>query len=372
MKVISTDKTTFRLMAGDDLVVTDNLPVGTYEVQFSMRQGYWLTKRDNFAIGNKKVYGNQPERIKKIFHNFNKRDSNLGVMLSGTKGMGKTLFSKMVAQEAIKEGIPVINVGNNYPGITDFLDSIKQEALVLIDEFEKRFPADSDDSDGPTQNDFLTLLDGTASAKHLYVATVNKLQRINEYLINRPGRFYYHFRFNYPSYEEVTALLNDAISDESKDKIPEVQRLTSSVSLNYDALLAIANEINEGYGVKDTISDLNIQADGNYESYKAMVTFKNGETFTVKASNSNDESTMSVYGKGNQTPREWSAKLELGKGTVKPDGTIVFLNNGKGIRSAKYDDVGNSDGWNDTSENPITKVLLKRDVKDSYAFNQFY
>ena len=48
-------------------------------------------------------------------------DRNLGILLSGDKGIGKTLFLKMPAREAVKRGMIVIVVYRYYYGIGSFL-----------------------------------------------------------------------------------------------------------------------------------------------------------------------------------------------------------------------------------------------------------
>ena len=39
----------------------------------------------------------------------------------------------------------------------------------------------------------LSLFDGLDNGKKLFVITCNEVERLNAYLLNRPGRFHYHF-----------------------------------------------------------------------------------------------------------------------------------------------------------------------------------
>ena len=130
-------------------------------------------------------------------------------MLSGNKGQGKSMFLRMLAARAIESGIPVVLVSEDAEGIVDFLDTL-DECLVIFDEFEKTFSSGRGPLDGPNrQNQFLTLFDGTSSVKRIYCLTVNDVQDVSHYIVNRPGRFHYHMRFDYPSPDDVREYLLD-------------------------------------------------------------------------------------------------------------------------------------------------------------------
>lgn len=59
--------------------------------------------------------------------------------MSGNKGMGKSMFVQLIAEAVVKKEIPVIMVTKAFPGIADFIEQIDQEALIILDEFEKMF-----------------------------------------------------------------------------------------------------------------------------------------------------------------------------------------------------------------------------------------
>jgi len=115
------------------------LPAGYYEVYFHKQKGFWLEEHPQIQIKEEKVYGNHIEKVDKVLKAFKMFDRNLGIMLSGDKGMGKSLFARMLSTEAVKAGLPVIVVNFYAPGIMNFVNSIQQEALILFDEFDKTF-----------------------------------------------------------------------------------------------------------------------------------------------------------------------------------------------------------------------------------------
>lgn len=274
MKIIETG-TTYKIY-GEDLIVLDNLPVQTYKAGFSKLTGFFLEKKHDLEIKEDKVYGVHEEKANKVLRRFDKSRKNLGVILSGDKGIGKSLFARLLSQKALQNGIPVILVDNFVPGIDDFLNSIKNEVLVLFDEFDKTF---AKTNNGDPQSMLLSLFDGTSSGKKLFVITCNNYKSLNEYLINRPGRFHFHFRFEYPTVEEVKTYLHDKLDEKYFPEINKVAIFSRKVKLNYDCLSAIALELNEGETFETAIKDLNIVNVSSNNMYKVTLFTEEGLIF---------------------------------------------------------------------------------------------
>ena len=97
--------------------VSRTLGAGTYEVGFSMQQGFSLNSVRIPDVGRMKVYGRMNERIEKVMRGFSIADKNLGVILSGENGIGKSLFAKLVSIRAVAEGWPVILVNDYFNGL---------------------------------------------------------------------------------------------------------------------------------------------------------------------------------------------------------------------------------------------------------------
>lgn len=106
----------------------------------------------------------------------------------------------------MEAGYPVIIVDQAFPGIASYIESIEQEVVFLFDEFDKTFGSNHDSD---PQSTFLSLFDGTSQGKKLFIITCNSLHGLNDYMVNRPGRFHYHFRFGYPTGEEIRQYLTD-------------------------------------------------------------------------------------------------------------------------------------------------------------------
>lgn len=247
----------------------DKLPPKVYSIHFNPMTGYWLSERSDITVGGFKIYGNTPKRVEKVFRTFGLRSRNLGILLSGEKGMGKSVFMRCMSEESVKRGFPVIVVSENVPGISDFISSIEQECVVLFDEFEKIFPreGDLDDNEHSSQSQFLSLFDGMDSGKKLFVIAINDTYRISEYFINRPGRFYYHFCFDYLDENDVREYCADMLNGNDRKTVDKICVLAKFHDVNYDILSSIVTELNNGYGLKETVNDLNIDVDETSKFY---------------------------------------------------------------------------------------------------------
>ena len=136
MQVLNTG-TVYRIY-DESMRAFTQLPPGVYKIAFNPMAGYSLIKSDPIEI-NEKIYGNHLKKVEKVYNSFKVFPRNLGVILSGDKGIGKSLFAKLLSVKAIENGYPVIMCDTPYPGIADFLGSIQQEIVVLFDEFDKTF-----------------------------------------------------------------------------------------------------------------------------------------------------------------------------------------------------------------------------------------
>ena len=260
--------------------INPNLPAGTYTFHYDQNRGLWLEACDAVPAVGCKVYGDTIRRVEKSWNAFKRRSCNTGVLLSGEPGMGKSMFIKLICAKAYAEGVPVILLKGNLPGITDYLAKITTEILVVMDEFEKNFrDFNGDSEDNHAQDSFLSLMDGMTDGKKMYIAAVNETWKINKFMINRPGRFLYHYKFGYLTQQEICEFIEDRIVDPANRTFLETALLAHDV--NYDALAAICSEINAGMDPQETLDDLNLSEDMT-QSYDITVKL-NGNDFMVNA-----------------------------------------------------------------------------------------
>lgn len=240
---------------GEDVKTYQELPVGSYNVDFHKMMGFFLSIRNDLAVTEEKIYGTSEYKVEKALRSYQLSDRNFGVLLSGQKGIGKSLFVRLVAKRAIEIGIPVIVVSQAVPGLADFISSIEQDCVVVFDEFEKTF---AKQEHWNPQDEMLSLFDGIDGGHKLFIVTCNKLEDMSQYMLNRPGRFHYHFTMTPPSQKEVREYMTDKVLPEYSAAIDDVVNLSGVVDMPYDYLRAIAFDLNQGYGIKEIMSDLNI------------------------------------------------------------------------------------------------------------------
>lgn len=277
----------------DDTVRTHpEFPLGTYRVGFSPKEGFSLVRIDDLTVGAERVYGGRDKKVAKIFRSYARSERSLGVMLSGDKGIGKSLFLRMVAEAAREQQLPVVVVSEDHDGVADFLDSL-DECLIVFDEFEKTFPAGRHGrSDGHNrQNQFLSLFDGLSSVKRIYCLSVNDIADVSTYLVNRPGRFHYHLRFDYPGPDEVRQYLADQAPSADPEEIENVALFARRARLNYDHLRAIAFELQQPHALfSEIVEDLNIKAI-EPGTYRIEARFPDGKVWS-------DEVEMNLFERG--------------------------------------------------------------------------
>lgn len=274
-----------RVVIYNDTVTTyDRLLAKTYIIRFEKLSGFYLDEYADIVVKEDKIYGGHMQKVGKVMRSYEKADRNLGVILSGSKGIGKSLFAKLLSMEAQKSNIPVIIADKYIPGIASYIETIDQRVMVLFDEFDKTFcDIKVKEGEAEAQATLLGLFDGITTGKKLFVITCNDIRKLNDFIVNRPGRFHYHFRFEFPSDREIRKYLHDKLDKAcyNDDEIERIVAFSRKVDLNYDCLRAIAFEINNGESFESAVGDLNI-INLSEEYYDFTLHFTNGSPMYVK------------------------------------------------------------------------------------------
>lgn len=210
------------------------VPKGTYLLRFDdFKAEYYLEDVTDFKIPEI-VYGNAEEVAERYLNTFKNIDSNLGILLTGEKGTGKSMLAKLTC---VRSDYPIIIIGDAYEGnkFKAFISSLTQECIFFIDEFEKIYHEN--------QEGFLSLLDGAFEGKKLFLFTCNNKGEINRYLLNRPGRI--HYLKDYESLEED--IIDDVIertlvNKEYKKELKDVLIIIGTVTM--DIITSLIREVN--------------------------------------------------------------------------------------------------------------------------------
>ena len=333
---------------GEDVKTYKELPVASYEVDFHKMIGFFLTSRPDLVANEEKIYGNHEKRVDKVMQSFRISDRNFGIILSGQKGIGKSLFARILAQKSIEAGMPVITVTGYIPGISDFIASIEQEVVVIFDEFEKTF-GKHDDMD--PQEEMLSLFDGLNNGKKLFVITCNEVNKLNSYLLNRPGRFHYHFNIKNPSGSEVREYMSDKLLPEYQSEIDRIVNFANTINITYDYLRAIAFELNQGYTFEECLNDLNITRTSDVR-FDMLVILQDGAMYQSYSQ------SFDLYEKEARWFRAYGDKAQQIRFNFKPC-DIKFVGNQLMIDGSKVNLYVDEDDYWDLSDEQREAAIAK-------------
>lgn len=214
----------------------EGLPKGIYEVKVSMT-GFYLSKIAESFTFDYKLYGLNQKFINYVLKTYENTTGNLGVLLDGIKGTGKTVVAKELCNRLQLPVVLVQSMGSdtNSKLIKYLSTSIDFDCIFFFDEYEKEFKNSSD---------VLSFMDGTYNSiyRKVFLLTTNELN-VDPNLLGRPSRIRYKKSFSNLSEEVTREILNDILED--KTAIEKVIELTHSMNIiTIDLIKAIATEIN--------------------------------------------------------------------------------------------------------------------------------
>ncbi len=214
-----------------------------YKLGFNAMGGY-LTPQSPLEMPSK-IYDFEQEFREQVLRTLRSEDGdmNIGVLLSGYKGQGKSIIAK---QLAIESGLPIIlitNAINKKDDFVSYLENIKQDHVIFVDEFEKLFKEKYDvDDQYHTQESFLSFLSGTTTLKNKRLVIFTSNKELDDKFHNRTGRIRYHKEYNFMSKEVFNAILDDKLiyPEHRQDLLENLDPSSCTV----DILTTLIQEIN--------------------------------------------------------------------------------------------------------------------------------
>ena len=311
----------------------EGLPKGIYEVKLSMT-GFYLSKIAESFTFDYKLYGLNQKFIDYVLKTYENTTGNLGVLLDGIKGTGKTVTAKELCNRLQLPVILVQSMGSdtNSKLIKYLSTSIDFDCIFFFDEYEKEFKNSSD---------VLSFMDGTYNSiyRKVFLLTTNELN-VDPNLLGRPSRIRYKKSFNNLSEEVTREILNDILED--KTAIEKVIELTHSMNIiTIDLIKAIATEINI-HGV-ESLPDIKETFNIEFSRFTYLYREIQVRHCDLKFTPENLNNLLKIYNKYKELKKkdwenrsneerefynEWASKFNEDYGSTTEDKELKYLETG--------------------------------------------
>lgn len=236
----------------------EELEPGIYRIKLEEGKQNTLTPLDMPTVPEV-IYGNIQNDISIVMSGYEHRKKagkSTGVMLTGSFGVGKTLFCALIVHKCVEKGTHCYVLDEAIKAATlGPLLQLLPPGLIWIDEFDKVCPR------ADHQNEFLTILDGIYSTPSLFLFTSNTNLPAAEGLTNRPSRIFY--RFDYITLEEsvIDIYVKEKLKPELYNTLAQTIKdaLSPMPVVTMDMLSCLVEEVNRtGLSGRVCINYMNI------------------------------------------------------------------------------------------------------------------
>lgn len=234
-------------------------PGTVYEAKYDdYEQKVFLEIKNSFSLPSQVYKTDRDDAfLHKVIESYKASDNKTtGVLLTGLKGSGKTVMSKLIAKNA---NLPIINVSRNF-GLRNISELIKAlnttSACILIDELDK-IP----DNGYNSHSHLLGVLDGIDTInKHIFIITANNLEGLNDYIKDRCSRIRYSKNYGKLNKDLIIKMVNDRLKDTSKIETVTNFILEKITVASIDNIMSFIDEINNfpEYSIEDLFEDMNL------------------------------------------------------------------------------------------------------------------
>lgn len=264
------------------------LPSGVYRLEYNQmfNQFYLDHIQEEFTFPYK-IYGVETDFIKRVAKSWDNTHGNMGVLLNGLKGTGKTVTAELICNELC---LPVILVQKHFEGLVSFLNSIQQDVIIFIDEYEKIY--------NKYDNALLSVMDGAfrTDSRKMFLLTTNELN-IERNMLQRPSRIRY-----IKSYTDLTL---DVIMEVVDDKLVHkhlrdctIKMISELPIITMDLVKAVVEEVNIHEEDPAMFKDIfNVQGDQS-NIYNIFITEEDGTKTQYAKSAMVYPTTFNVYEEG--------------------------------------------------------------------------
>ncbi len=211
----------------------DKLPVAVYKLQFNDIIGrFYLTMISEKFEFPYKLYNTENEFVARVKKTWDNTNGNMGILLNGIKGTGKTVTAEQICNNMNQ---PVIIVTQNYKGLTNFLNEFQQDITVFIDEYDKIFER---------SNNLLTVMDGVlkTSSRILFLMTTNN-QWVETNMLQRPSRIRYIKQYGDLPLNVIMEVVDDMLVHTHHRK-RTIEMIANLPIITMDLVKSVVQEVN--------------------------------------------------------------------------------------------------------------------------------
>lgn len=234
--------------------VYEKLPLGLWIPQPSMTGPYLELFQDKYVF-DYKVYGLKNDFIDRAMKTYTNTKGNLGILLNGIKGTGKSVTAKILCNKFMEElKMPVVLVSPSFTNIGSVVNDIKEDAVIFIDEYEKLY------NNAELKTALLSFMDGSFSSEYrrVFIFTTNSLN-VDTNLLERPGRIRYCVRFENLTRDQVKEIVEDTlIHPELRESC--IQTIARLKTITVDTVKSLIQEVNiHKQSPKEFLSIFNVE-----------------------------------------------------------------------------------------------------------------
>ncbi len=239
--------------------IRESIDKGVYVINDSKLGFYLEYVADSFNIPADTLNKKHDATLKRWAKAWKSSNVNMGILLTGLKGAGKTLWAKKFANEAFDGPILILNrpYTEDIDAFRTFLTNpLLNGSMILVDEFEKTFGQDEGKDDDVSP--MLSMFDDGLNTRFLWMFISNSM-KISEFMLNRPGRVRYIERFHGMGDEEIIETVEKLLNDKSLTQ-SVFDILAQFEDVSYDMLSKFVDEVNlfEGVAPEELIKNMNI------------------------------------------------------------------------------------------------------------------
>ena len=340
----------------------DQLPLGVYKLQFDeVRQRFFLTKVSEKFEFPYKIYNNESKFVDRVKKTWDGTTGNMGILLNGTKGTGKTVTAEQICNNMNQ---PVIIISQNYAKLTNFLNEIQQNVTLFFDEYDKIF-----DRSG----NLLTIMDGAlkTDSRFLFLMTTNN-QWVETNMLQRPSRIRYIKQYGDLPLETIIQIVDDMLIH-IHHRQSTIEMISNLPIITMDLVKSIIQEVNihdeEPVSFKDFF---NVAGDNESKNFNIYYIDEDGQKklHTPNATINFRDINSTVIG---QTFRILTGKPEKGCETGWQGDITNVISDTQFVVSVEIEEVLHKGTPEETvNEYDIERVYIIEEIKKRHSvFNAY-